>query len=193
MIEEEEEEEDDKELLEYQRRAREYAEKRLENKRKYHEEHKGIYKASSKKKNIKDRQKIIEEYRIQNNIEPPKCISDQVLLYLRYGMDNAYHYKHHQIQSKPTEKIKVEFDEDDREWMMEKLYKPLRGDPEFTAKVPSHMAMGMLYITSVMCGIDISQPEVAEIYHSTAVTVRESYKTVKRLHHKLYKKKDIEL
>lgn len=176
----------DKELLEYQRKQREYAEKRLENKWKYHEEHKGIYKAQSKKNNTKERQKIIEEYRIQNNIEQPKCISDQVLLYLRYGMDNAFHYKRSFNLSKTAEKEKVEFDDEAKEWMMERLYKTLRGDPEFTSQVPSHMAMGILYITAVWNGINITQSEVAELYYSSPVTIRSTYKTIKRLYHKLY-------
>jgi hypothetical protein len=181
----EEKEQEDKELLDYQRKQREYAEKRLENKWKYHEEHKGIYKAQSKKNNTKERQKIIEEYRKQNNIEAPKCISDQVLLYLRYGMDNAYHYKRSFNMAITAEKEKVEFSDEEKEWMLETLYKTLRGDPEFTSKVPSHMAMGILYIATVMCDIYLTQTEVAEIYHSTPVTVRTSYKIVKRLYNKL--------
>lgn len=107
-------------------------------------------------------------YRAKNNIQI-KCISDRILLYLRYGMDADPVLKaNKQDLFYPLEPIVME------------LYHKIRGDPEYTCRNPVGMASAILYIASVMDGLNKTQKDIAEIFGVSEVSIRNNYLLLKK-------------
>src|SRR6476659_10905786 len=77
----------------------------------------------------------IEEFRVKNNVHEPKCISDRLLLYLRYGIDS----------------FGLPWSQDAMlNNSVMKLYGLVRGDMNYTNKNPLSVASAILYISCII-------------------------------------------
>lgn len=128
----------------------------------------------SKSNALKNKQRIdrinsdIETYKNTNNIQI-KCLSDRILLYLRYGMDTD-----------PVFRSKKNDPNYPLEPLIMELYYKIRGETEYTVRKPAGMAAAILYISSVMNGIHKTQREIAELFGVSEVSIRNNYLLLKK-------------
>ena len=100
--------------------------------------------------------------KIDNDLDKIKnesiCLNDRLLLYLKYGCD----------------KLKLPFSS-----RLDELYKNIRIDDKLKMNNPKTIAVGLLYIESVLSGNDNTQRDIADYFATTPSLVRKSYKEIK--------------
>lgn len=105
-----------------------------------------------------------EIYQTKNNISV-KCISDRVLLYLRYVLDEHYNFENKDKANTLRECVMM-------------IYKTVRGDPTITNRNPMIMAAAILYTAGLMRGINISQKELADLFEITDASIQNNFKVL---------------
>lgn len=118
---------------------------------------------SYKTNQIQERQRIIENYRLDNDIKSPNCISDKILLYIKYGLE--------QLRERYPDFNGTE----EYEKKVYELYYKIRGEPEYTNKSPSSIASAILYIAICYIGHPAVQLDIAQIFLTTIHVVRTNY------------------
>lgn len=122
-------------------------------------------------------QTAVEEFKQDKKIEV-KCLSDRILLYLRYGL-----YK---LEQEFPYLKRIEYGEDtsDLHKMEEKaidIYKNyIRANEEYTTKHPAAIAGGILYIICVMWGVNHTQVHIAEIMNCAPISVSIYYRKLRK-------------
>jgi len=114
-----------------------------------------------------ERQKLIDEYRQKNDIREPRCISDKILLYLRYGLD--------QFKTRYPDCNHIEYEE-----KVYDIYNRIRGEPTYTNKNPVFVAGSILYLAGCIVGYPVIQIDVAKTLLITEVGVRTNYSKMKK-------------
>ena len=128
----------------------------------------------SKKMNF---QHAIGDFQHDNNIQV-KCLSDRILLYIRYGL-----YK---LGNESPSLKKIEYGEDtsDLHKMEEKaiyIYKNyVRANEYYTTKHPSAIAGAVLYIVCVMWGVNRTQINIADLMNCAPVSVATYYRKLRK-------------
>lgn len=136
---------------------------------------------------------IIEEYRYKNDIKEPKCISDTILLYTRWGMERVlavrYYswYNFHYVEGGNIEEDKKtigdNMDDEQKQRFNDnimKIYHLIRGEPVYTAKIPFIVAASILYIASVKSGLNVTQKDIVDIFGIADVSLRNTYKQIEK-------------
>lgn len=127
------------------------------------------------------------EKRISN---PPKCISDTILLYIRYGID---HIEWNRIglerkiyspfsseYTKYTDEKYFDKIENFKKHTMDLYQNRIRGETKYISKNPVSVAAALTYIGVVTAEIWISQEYVAEIFGVTPTAVATNYRRIKK-------------
>lgn len=91
----------------------------------------------------------IEGYRKERDFEPPKCISDKILLYMRYVLSEirTIAMKEQRGVSKDEVMMKEIMDRIDHT-AHDIYYNRIRGEPEFTNKTPIIVAGVIVYVAA---------------------------------------------
>lgn len=118
-----------------------------------------------RQKNVRNTLKEnVEQFKQQNNIQV-KCISDQIMLYYRYSISK--------LDIRPEDRLKL------LERCDKIYYERIRGDMEFTNKLPKSIAAGLVYVSCVMDGVNRTQKDVAATLSMSEASIRTNYKIFK--------------
>lgn len=120
----------------------------------------------------------IEVYKNKINMQP-KCISDRILLYLRYALDKLLP-KTIELKNHPAFINNFENVEDIRNFIMEKYNNFIRGEPEFAGKNPATVAATLIYVCLLVKtgGImNVSQDIVANTLNVSSQSIRQYWQS----------------
>jgi hypothetical protein len=150
----------------------------------------------------------VDKFMKEKNLEPPKCISDRILLYVRYGIDyfsskkEFYDYMHEKraeeykaIYEKWGRTVYIKqfkdsvycylvykLDEDDKKRLTDncmKVYELVRGDVRYTNRNPLSVAAGIIYLAGVMLTrLKIIQHDLEGCFGLSETSVRTYYKLI---------------
>lgn len=143
---------------------------------------------TNRRHHIADKLEVLEDFRIRNNLPQVKCLSDRILLYMRYGLQ-TYIKPRHQLYCKQhlnTEDNATSATEEEDYNKLDKdcidfYEKYVRGQPEYTNKHPASIAAAIIYMCTVMSPrmIYITQKYISDIFSVNSVTLRERVKDLK--------------
>jgi transcription initiation factor TFIIIB Brf1 subunit/transcription initiation factor TFIIB len=132
----------------------------------------------------------VEEFQIQSEYEPPKCISDKILLYIRYALSQIDRLLDIEMKSRKndtTEKFKTRYLENygttiNKEMEKEsmRLYLLIRGESSYTTGFnPRGVAAAIIYIATMFTGLPFSQAVVGRCLATTSSSIRHVYVKMK--------------
>lgn len=137
------------------------------------------------KRELEQQKKVMTQFMTEQHIEPPKCISDQTELYIRYLLHHLHEKGFHVYDRSlghniPATREEVDEDCDAMSKRSYKLMKDLRGSILVSNSVPRGMAAGIVYIACVMEGCNITQKEIGDILHVADSAIRKNYHKIKK-------------
>jgi len=127
-------------------------------------------------------------YKKENNCPEPKCLSDQGLLWLRYGMWKltdlgGYNYLRREMEGRMIDNwTMLAIREEDRGEVFEdfcvRMYNDIiRGNMEYTNRSLVPAVAALLYICCIFYGVQVTQTLIASsIYNIQSATLRRFYK-----------------
>jgi hypothetical protein len=145
--------------------------------------------------NIKKFKENVNKYRYENlpnDYPEPKCLSDQGLLWLRYGMWKLTDFYGRNFLAKKwdtvdylskvvgeTDSIMARTEEQRGEKFEDfcvRLYNDIiRGNMDYTNRPMVPAVAALLYICCIVYGVQTTQKDISQIYNTTEATLRKFY------------------